>query len=147
MRLGFELELFKSPIGVSVFGSETRITRSIASKIYTKNNLYVPHLRCEIQVSTFSRFKVIAFFTSVAELVILHEKKHGEFRREASRKSQRSSCPPKERCVRRKMYKSSFLYQNLIRYVKKYFCSRPTTRKIDVAFRMKICIRHVDCKR
>ena len=77
VRLGFELELFKSPIGVSVIGSETRITRSIASKIYTKNNLYVPHLRCEIQVSTFSRFKVIAFFTSVAELVILREKNRG----------------------------------------------------------------------
>ena len=26
MQLVFELELFKSPIGISVFGSETRIT-------------------------------------------------------------------------------------------------------------------------
>ena len=33
VRLVFELELFKPPIGISVFGSKTRITRLIAPKI------------------------------------------------------------------------------------------------------------------
>ena len=64
LRLVFELVLLKPPIGISVFGSETRITRPIAPKICTKNNSYVPHLCSKFQVSTFSRFKVIAFSAS-----------------------------------------------------------------------------------
>ena len=42
--LVFELELFKATIGISVFGSETRITWPIASKLCTKKDSYVPHL-------------------------------------------------------------------------------------------------------
>ena len=45
LQLVFEVEMFKPPIGISVFGSETRITLSIISKICSKNDLYVPHLR------------------------------------------------------------------------------------------------------
>ena len=71
VQLVFELELFKPPIGVLVFGSETCITRPITSKICAKNDLDVPHLSFEIQVSTFSSFKVIAFFTFVADFEIL----------------------------------------------------------------------------
>ena len=44
VRLVFEPELFKPPIGDSVFGSETRIMWLIASKICTKNDSYVPHV-------------------------------------------------------------------------------------------------------
>ena len=62
--LVFELKLFKLPIGISVFGSETRIRRSIASKISTKKDSYVPHLSSKFQVSIFSCFKVRAFLTS-----------------------------------------------------------------------------------
>ena len=65
--LVFELELFKPIIGVSVFGSETRITWPIAPKISTDS--YVPQLRSKCQVSSFSRFKVIAFFIFVYEFV------------------------------------------------------------------------------
>ena len=60
--LVFELELFKPKIGISFFGSETRMARPIAPKICIKNDSYVPQLRSTFQVSTFSRFKVIAFF-------------------------------------------------------------------------------------
>ena len=41
----------------------------IAPKIFTKKDSYVPHLSYKIQVSTFSLFKVIAFFIFVAEFV------------------------------------------------------------------------------
>ena len=69
MPLLFELELFKPTIGISFFGLETRITRPIAPKICTKNDLYVPPLRFKFQVSNFSRFKVIAFLIFVYEFV------------------------------------------------------------------------------
>ena len=78
----------KPPIGVSVFGSETRITGPIASKSCTKNDSYVPRLRYKFHVSTFSRSKVIAFSNFVAEFVIFHGEKHRDFRRKVSRKSQ-----------------------------------------------------------
>ena len=65
----FELELFKPTIGISVFGSETRITKPIALKICTKNDSYVPHVSSKIQVSTFSRFKVIGLLIFVDEFV------------------------------------------------------------------------------
>ena len=81
----FVPELFKPPIGISVFGSETRITRLIASKICTKNDSYVPHLKFKLLPLAF--LKVRAFFTSVAKFVIFSGK-HRDFRREASRKSQ-----------------------------------------------------------
>ena len=74
VRLVFEPELFKPPIGISVFGLETRITRPIAFKICTKKDSYVPHLNSKFQVSIFSRFKVIAFFISAAEFVIFSRK-------------------------------------------------------------------------
>ena len=77
--ISFEPELFETPIGISVFGSETRITKLIASKICTRNNSYVLHLSSKIQLSTFSCFKVIAFFTSVAKFVIFSAKKHRIF--------------------------------------------------------------------
>ena len=93
MLLVFEPELFKPPISVSVFGSETRITRPIASKICTKNELHVHHVSSKIQVFTFRPFKVIAFFTSVAEFVFFSEKKPRDLRRFASRKSQLSTLP------------------------------------------------------
>ena len=67
--LVIELELFQPKIGVSVFGSETRITRPIAPKICTKNDSYVPQLRAKFQASNFSRFKVIAFFIFVYKFV------------------------------------------------------------------------------
>ena len=79
VRLVFELELFKPTIGVSVFGSETRITRPIAPKICTMKDSFVSHLSSKIQVSTFSRFKVIAFFIFVAEFVNFSRKKHRDF--------------------------------------------------------------------
>ena len=88
VRLVFELELFKATIGISVFGSETRLTWPIASKICTKKDLYVLHLSYKFQVSNFSRFKIIAFSSFVYEFVIFHGKKHKDFRRKASRKSQ-----------------------------------------------------------
>ena len=69
VRLVFEPALFKPIIGVSVFGSETRITWPIAPKICSKNDLYVPQLRFKFQVSTFSCFKVIAFFIFVYKFV------------------------------------------------------------------------------
>ena len=70
MPLLFELELFKAEIGATVYGSETRITRLIAPKICTNKDSYVPQLRCKFEVSTLSRFKVIAFFfISVYEFV------------------------------------------------------------------------------
>ena len=43
-RLVFELELFKPPIGISVFGLETRILVSIAPKICTRIDIYMPYL-------------------------------------------------------------------------------------------------------
>ena len=61
LRLGFELKLFKLHIGISVFGSETRITRSIVRKICTKNDLYVPYLSFKFQDSTFRCSKVMRF--------------------------------------------------------------------------------------
>ena len=64
MLLVFELELFKPPVGFSAFGSETRFTILIAPKICSKNASYVPQLSSKFQVSTFSRFEVIAFSTS-----------------------------------------------------------------------------------
>ena len=63
LQLVFELELFKPPIGISVFGSGTRISYLIAPKICTKNDPYVPHLSSKFQDSSFNRFKVIAFST------------------------------------------------------------------------------------
>ena len=54
--LVFQLELFKPTIGISFFGSETRMTGPIAPEICTKNDSYVPQLRSKFQVSTFSRF-------------------------------------------------------------------------------------------
>ena len=67
--LVFELELFKPITGVSVFDSETRITKLIAPKICTKNDLNVPQLRSKFEVFTFSRFKVIALFIFVYEFL------------------------------------------------------------------------------
>ena len=75
VQLVFELEVFKPPIGFSVFGSKIRSTWPIASKICTNNDLYVPHLSPKTQVSVLSRFKLIVFFTSVAELLIFPGKK------------------------------------------------------------------------
>ena len=69
MPLVFELELFKPEIGISFFGLETRMARLIAPKICTKKNSYMPQLRSKFQVSTFSRFKDIAFFIFVHEFV------------------------------------------------------------------------------
>ena len=69
VRLVFELELFEPTIGILGFGWETRITRPISPKIFTKKNLYVPHVSSKIQVSTYSRFKVIEFLFFVAEFV------------------------------------------------------------------------------
>ena len=69
VQIFFELKLFKPTLGISVFGLETRITRPIDPKSCTKNDLYVPHVSFKIQVSTFSRFKVIAFFIFDAEFV------------------------------------------------------------------------------
>ena len=69
MPLVFELELFKLKIGISFFGSETRMAWLIAPKICTKNDSYVPQLRSKFQVSTFSHFKVIAFFIFVYEII------------------------------------------------------------------------------
>ena len=48
VQLVFQSEQFKPPIGISVFGLETRITRPIASKLCTKNGSYVPHLSSKI---------------------------------------------------------------------------------------------------
>ena len=79
MRLVFELELFEPTIGILGFGWETRITRPIAPKIFTKKNLYVPHVSSKIQVSTFSRFKVIEFLIFVAEFVFFLWKNMGTF--------------------------------------------------------------------
>ena len=67
MPLVFELELFKPKIGISFFGSETRMAQPIAPKFCSKNNSYVSQLISNFQVSTFSRFKVIAFFIFVYE--------------------------------------------------------------------------------
>ena len=64
VRLVFELELFKPTIGISSFGSETRMTWSIAPKLCTTKDSYVPHLSFKLKVSIFSRFKVIAFSAS-----------------------------------------------------------------------------------
>ena len=69
MPLVFELELFKPKIGISFFGSLTRMAQPIAPKIFTKNDSYMPQLRCKFQVSIFSRFKVIAFLIFVYEFV------------------------------------------------------------------------------
>ena len=75
VRLVFELELLKPPIGVSIFDSETRITRLIAPKICTKKDSYVPHLISKFEVSTFSRFKVIAFLASCCRIRNFAQKK------------------------------------------------------------------------
>ena len=80
VRLVFDLELFKPPISVSVFGSETCITSPIASKIDTKNDLNVPHVSSKFQVLNLSCFKVEAFSNFVAKFVIFHRKKHRDFR-------------------------------------------------------------------
>ena len=42
-----------------------------------EKDLYVPHLSSKIQVSASSRFKVIAFFSLVAEFVIFSGKNTG----------------------------------------------------------------------
>ena len=89
-RLVFEQELFKPPIDVSVFGSENPYHDTDCPQICTENDLHVPHLSSKIQVSPFNRFKVMAFFISGADFVILSGKKHRDFRREASRKSQKT---------------------------------------------------------
>ena len=87
--LVFELELFKPTIGISFFESETRITQLIAPENCTKNDSYVPQLRSKFQVSTFSRFKVIAFFIFVYEFVKYAGKNIlKDFRRKTLRKSQ-----------------------------------------------------------
>ena len=52
----------------------------IAPKICTKNDSYVPQLRCKFQVSTFSRFKVIAFFYFCLRIRKYARKKHKDFR-------------------------------------------------------------------
>ena len=69
--LVFELGLFKPKIGISFFGLETRMARPIAPKICTRNDSYVPQLRCKFEVSVFSRFKLIAFLIFVYEFVKL----------------------------------------------------------------------------
>ena len=45
------------------------MARPITPKICTENDLYVPQLRCKFEVSTFGRFKVIAFLIFVYEFV------------------------------------------------------------------------------
>ena len=65
LRLIFELQLvFKPPIGISLFGLETRISRPIAPKFRTKNDPYVLRPSSKFQVSILSRFEVIAFSIS-----------------------------------------------------------------------------------
>ena len=59
----------------------------LTPKICTKKDSFVPHLIFKIQVSTFSRFKVIAVFIFVAEFVNFTGKNR-DFQREALRKSQ-----------------------------------------------------------
>ena len=86
-QLVFELELFKPPIEIWVFGLETHITGPIVPKIFTKSDTYVSHLSSKFQVSTFSRFEVIAFSTSGCRIRNFAQKKHRDFRRKASRKS------------------------------------------------------------
>ena len=86
LRLVFELDLLKPPIGISVFGSETRITRPIAPKICSKNDSYEPYLNSKFQVSTLDRFKIIAFSNSGCRIRNFAWKKYRDFRRNASRK-------------------------------------------------------------
>ena len=73
---------------MSVFGSETRVMKSIAPKIRTKNYLYVPYLIFKFHVSAFSRFKVKAFSTFGCQIRNFARKNSKDFRRKASRKSQ-----------------------------------------------------------
>ena len=79
LRLVFELELLKLPIGISVFSSETRITRPIAPNICIKNDSYVPYLSSKFQVSTFSSFKVLVFSTSNCRIRNAARKKNLDF--------------------------------------------------------------------
>ena len=59
----------------------------IAPKICTKNDSYVPQLRCKFQVFIFSRFKVIAFCIFVYEFVKYAGKKLKDFRRKDKEKT------------------------------------------------------------
>ena len=63
LQLVFKLERFESPIGVSVFRVETRITGPIALKICKNVFPLVPHLSSKFEVSTLSHFEVIAIFS------------------------------------------------------------------------------------
>ena len=85
--ISFLAELFKPSIGVSVFGSETRITKLIAPKICTKNDVHVPYVSSQFQVSNFICFKVMRFDFLISEFVIFYEKDK-DFRSKASWKSQ-----------------------------------------------------------
>ena len=69
------IEMFKFPIGISVFGSEIRIMWPIAPKVCIKNDLYIPHLSSNFQVSTLSRFQVIAFSNSGCRIRNFAQKK------------------------------------------------------------------------
>ena len=73
--LVFELELFKPTIDISVFGSETRSRDRLTPKFARRRIHMYPQLSFEIQVFTFSRFKVMACFIFVAEFVNVTEKK------------------------------------------------------------------------
>ena len=53
------------------------MAQPIAPKICTKNELYVPRLRCKFQVSIFSRFEIIAFSIFVYEFVKYAKKTSG----------------------------------------------------------------------
>ena len=85
------------------------MTQPIAPKICTKSDSYVPHLSSKFQVSTFSRFKVIAFLTSGCRIRNFAQKKHRDFQRQASRKSQKGLFPDL----------SEILFPNLIEGLKK----------------------------
>ena len=84
LQLVFELELFKSPIGISGFWLGNPTTIPIASKICTKVVPYVPHLRSKLQVFTLSRFEVIAISVSGCRI-----------RKFAQKKKQRNSAAKK----------------------------------------------------
>ena len=86
--LVFNLELFKPEIGILFFDLETPMAWPIAPKICTKNDSYVPQLRLKFQVSISSCFKVIAFSYFCLRIRKICRKKHKDFRRKASRKSQ-----------------------------------------------------------
>ena len=60
LLLVFELELFKPPIGISVFWLGNPCHETDFPKICTKNASYVHHLSSKFQVSIFSLFEVVA---------------------------------------------------------------------------------------